>query len=84
MEAELPEAPQASPFWGGTIYVKPPFQRTRSVFPGAFGFKSVKVKMQPSWVGQTLYFVGNDRDAANLCFKRHFPVSLRNIVHDLL
>ena len=34
----------------------PTFQRRRPVFPDPFGFKSSKVKLDPAWVGQTLYF----------------------------
>jgi hypothetical protein len=49
-------APQASPFWGGTMYVLPPFQRRRPVFPDPFGFKQTKITIDPAWVGQKLYF----------------------------
>jgi hypothetical protein len=49
-------APQASPFKGGTMYVLPPFKRHRPVWPDVFGYKSVKVKIDPAWVGQEVYF----------------------------
>ena len=49
-------APQASPFYGGTIYVKPPLKRHRPVKTDSFGYKLSKLDIEPGWVGQTLYF----------------------------
>jgi hypothetical protein len=49
-------APQANPFYSGTMYVVPPLKRHRPVTTDAFGSRSDKVKIEPAWVGSTVYF----------------------------
>ena len=36
--------------------MKPPLYRHRPVFPNSFGYKSVDIDLDPSWVGQNVYF----------------------------
>ncbi len=73
-------APQSSPFWGGTIHVQPPLRRHRPVFPGSMGFKATKIKVDPAWVGQTLYFQWWFKDPSN-SFKVGLSDALEVLFH---
>ena len=74
-------APQASPFYGRTIFVQPPLFRHRPVLPDVFGYKSIQVDISPSWVGQTVYFQWWYRDPNNPNKKTGMSDALSVLAH---
>ena len=75
-------APTSKPFFGLTLLVQPPLFRHRPVLTSSFlGYKSVPVKLDPAWVGQSVYYQWWYRDPFNPKKKTGLSDALQVFVH---